>query len=113
MPRNSGTVKAANIRRAKSKSKLIEWEPRVHSRGVRDVPVEISAAASQPKKRKKATRRPRAENDDALQGQTAPRSMDVDEAFWPEELVIPTSEKKVRQPACPFSTSLTFLPVPE
>jgi hypothetical protein len=112
MPRNRETVKVANIHRAKSKAKLIEWEPRVRSRGTRDVPVEVSSMESQPKKRKRAARQLRAENTDGFRGETAPRPMDVDEAFWPEEPVAPTSEKKVRQPVYPSSTNLTYFPAP-
>jgi hypothetical protein len=109
MPRDS--VKAAKFCKEKSKAKIIEWQTRVHSRGIRDVPVEVSAAGSQPKQRKKAGKRPRAEKND-LPSETASQSMDIDEAFWVEEPVMPTSEKRVRQPPCPSSMSLTYLPVP-
>jgi len=110
MPRNSGTVKAVNLCRAKSKAKVVEWETRVHSQGVRDVPVEVSAMESRSKPRKGAGRRPRAESNDVLQGESAPQSMDVNKTFWEEEPVtgMPTSEKRVRQPACPSSTNLTY-----
>jgi hypothetical protein len=105
MPRNCDTVNAANLRRTKSKAKVIEWVPRKHSRGIRDVPVEAIATTStgQPKQRKKGSRRPRAENNAALEGETAPQPMDIDETFWVEEPepVMPTSKNKVRQPACP------------
>ena len=113
MPWNRDTIKAANYRRAKSKGKVIEWETRVHSRGVRDVPVEVSAMASQRQLRKKDRRRKMAEQNDPLQGhgEAAPQSMDVDEIFWAEEPVMPTSEKRVRQPAFPSPTNLTYLPV--
>jgi hypothetical protein len=98
MPRNSDTVKAANLRRAKSKAKVIEWESRAYSRGVRDVPVEVSAAASQPMPRKRACREPRAESAIELPHETAFQPMDIDETFWTEEPVMPAGEKKVRQP---------------
>jgi hypothetical protein len=52
MPRNS--VKAAKVCKDKSKAKVIEWQAQVHSRGVRDVPVEVTATRSQPKQREKA-----------------------------------------------------------
>jgi hypothetical protein len=112
MPRNHDTVKAANLRQKKYKANVIEWETREHSRGVKDVPVKVSDMASQTKSRKKAGSRPRAEGNAALQGETAPQSMDVDDAFWVEEPVMPASEKRVRQPACPLSTKLTYFPVP-
>jgi len=51
---------------------------------------------SQPRPRKKARRRCRAENKDTLQGETPPRHMDVDETFWVDEPAMPSSEKKVR-----------------
>ncbi len=60
------TVKPLNLCRARSKVKVIEWETQVHSRGIRDVPVEVSAMASQPKQRKRASRQPRSENNDML-----------------------------------------------
>jgi hypothetical protein len=110
MPRYFQTVKAVDVRRSKSRAKVIEWEPRVYSRGIRDVPVVVSDAPSRPKRRKNVGRLPRAENRDALQSETAPQPMDVDETFWVEELVTPTSEKRVRQPVCHSSTNLTHLP---
>jgi hypothetical protein len=111
MPQKIGTVKAATLRR-KSKAKIVEWEPRVYSRGIRDVPVEVGPMASRSKPRKKSGKQPTVEKDDVLQGETAPQPMDVDESFWVEEPVMPTSEKKVRQPACPSSTNLMYLPDP-
>src|SRR5260370_6913411 len=109
MPWNFDTVKPLNLRRAKSKVKVIEWETRVHSRGIRDVPVEVSATASQPKRRKRASRWPRSENNDMLQGKIAPQPMDINEAFCMEEPVIAPSKKRVRQPKFPFSPNLTYL----
>ena len=111
MPRNVNTVKAANLLRRKPKAKVIEWETQVHSRGIRDVPVEVSASGSQPRPRKTASRRPRAQNDDTLQGETVPQPMDVDETFFVEEPAMPTNEKRVRQPASPSLANLTYLPV--
>jgi len=112
MPKSRNIVKAADVLRRKSKAKAIEWEPRVYSRGIRDVPVEVISTAHQPRSREKGTRRPSAENDNTLQGEAAPHPMDVDETFWVEEPVMPTSEKRVRQPAYPFLANLTYLPVP-
>lgn len=111
MPRNHDTVKAADLRRAKSKAKVIEWETRAHSRGIRDVPVQVRATASQPRPRKKASRGERAQKNDTLQGGTAPQPMDVDETFWVEEPAMPTSEKRVRSPhALPSELNLTCPP---
>jgi hypothetical protein len=101
MPRNRDTVKAANFRRKKSEAKVIEWETREYSRGIRDVPVEVTDMKNRPKLRKKASIRTRIENSAALQGETAPQPMDVDETLWVEDPVIPASEKRVRQPAFP------------
>jgi hypothetical protein len=69
----------------------------------------------QPELRKEACRERVAENNNMLQGETAPQSMDVDETFWVEDLepVMPTSEKRVRQPVCSSLMSLTYLPVSE
>jgi hypothetical protein len=98
MPRNSDTVKAANLRRAKSKAKVIEWESRVHSRGVRDVPVEVSTAASRPMPRKRAYGELRAESANELPHETAFQPMDIDETLLMEEPVMLAGGKKVRQP---------------
>ncbi len=65
--------------------------------------------ASQPKQRKRASRQPRSENNDMLQGEIAPQPMDDDKAFCMEELVIAPSEKRVRQPEFPLSANLTYL----
>jgi hypothetical protein len=90
---------------------VIEWETRVRSRGIRDVPIEVRALASQQKMKERDTRQPRAENNDMLPGETAPQPMDVDETFWAEEPVMPTGRKRVRQPAYPSLTNLTNLTV--
>ena len=96
-------VKAANIGqkklKSKSKSKLIEWEERVSSRGIRDVLVKVSIMESQLKPREKVGRQSREESHGTLQGEIAPHPMDVDETFWTEEPVIPAAKKRVRQPA--------------
>ena len=109
MLRKSDTVKTANRRKARSKAKVIEWEAREHSRGTRDVPVEVSAVASQRKPRGETGRWARAENNDPLQGEAAPQPMDVDETFWVEEPVMHTTEKRVRQPSCTSLTNLTHI----
>lgn len=70
----------------------------MHSRGVRDVPVEVSTPASQPMPRERACREPRAESANELPHETAFQPMDVDETFWMEEPVMPPSRKKVRPP---------------
>lgn len=111
MPRKHHTAKAADILRSKSKAKIIKWEKREYSRGTRYVPVEVRPTASQLEPRKRASKRPRAENNDTLQGGTAPQPMDIDETFWAEEPVVPTSGKRVRQPAYPSVANLTYLPV--
>ena len=84
----------------------------MYTRRIRDVPVEVSDMESQPKPRKKPGRQLAVENNDLLQGETAPQPMDVDETFWVEEPVTGSSKKKVRQFAYPSSMSLTCLPVP-
>ena len=71
MPRNCDIVKAVSLRQGKSKAKVIEWETWVHSQGIRDVPVEVSATKSQPKPGKKAGRWPRVEKTDTSQGESA------------------------------------------
>src|SRR5258708_34084137 len=112
MPRSRciGAVKAANLHRTKSKAKVIEWETQVYSQGIRDVPVEVSGTESQPKLREKAGKRPRAENNDMLQGETA-APMDIGEEFWVEERM-PASKRRVSQAACPFLASLRCISDP-
>ena len=116
MPRKHKIVEAASLFRKNTMARVIEWEPKVYSQGIRDVPVEVSTAASQSRPRKKARRRRRAENNDKLQGETPgetpPHPMDVDETFWVDEPVMPSSEKKVRQLICLSLANLTNLPVP-
>jgi len=82
----------------------------VHSRGTRYVPVEVRDMASQPRPRKRGSRRQNVENNDMSQSETAPQPMDVDETFWVEEPVMPTSGKRVRQPVCPSLANLTTPP---
>ena len=48
-----------------------------------------------------------------LQGETAPQPMDVDEAFWADDLAIPDSERRVRGPFHELLADLTRLPVPK
>jgi hypothetical protein len=75
------TVKAANILRGKSKAKVVEWEPQNYSRGIRYIPVEVSAATSQSRARESTSGQLKAETNDMLQGETASQPMDIDEAF--------------------------------
>ena len=110
MPRKHSTVKATSLQR-NLKPKVLKWETKVLSRGIKYVPVEVRDTASQPRPRKRASKRKDVENDDMLQSETAPKPMDVDEIFWVEELVMPTSGKRVRQPVCPSLANLTNLPV--
>ena len=112
MPQNYDTVKVGNSRQKKYKANVIEWDTWEYYRGVKDIPVKIIDMASQTKPRKKVDSWPRAEGSAALQSETAPQSMDIDDAFWVEEPAMPTSEKRVRQHACPLLTKLTYLPVP-
>ena len=113
MPRSRDTVKAASVLRGKSKAKVVEWEPRNYSRGVRYIPVEVSAATRQSRARESASGPPRAEASNMLQGETAPQPMDVDEAFWADDLAIPDSERRVRGPFHELLADLTRLPVPK
>jgi len=103
MPRkNFDTLKAADLCLTRSKAILEEWVPREYSRGERDVPIKVSDIESQqPKRRKKAGRQARAENDATFQGESTPQNMDIDETpfQWVDEQVIPDSQKTVRQPA--------------
>ena len=112
MPKNRSAIKAGKLLR-KSKSKAIEWETRMYSRGTRDVAVEVGGTTSQPRPRKRASRQLSAENNDTLQGEAGPQPMNVDETLWvdPEEPGVPMSEKRVRRPACPSLENLTYFPV--
>src|SRR6266567_8243487 len=112
MPQNYEVVKVADLRWSKKRAKLVEWEARETYRGIRDVPVVVSSRAHQPKPRENASRRPRAEKNNSLQGEAAPQSMDIDKTFGAEEPVMPASKKRVRLHACPSSTNLTYFPVP-
>jgi hypothetical protein len=113
MPRSRDTVKAANILWGKSKAKVVEWEPQNYSRGIRYIPVEVSAATSQSRARESTSGRPKAETNDMLQGETASQPMDIDEAFWADDLAIPNSERRVSQPLHKLLANLTCLPVPK
>ncbi len=95
MPRNYEVVKVADLCQSKKRAKLIEWKAWETYQGIRD-----------------ASRQPRAEKNNSLQGEAAPQSMDVDETFWAKELVMPASKKRVRLHACPSSMNLTYFPVP-
>jgi len=56
MPHKHNIVGAVSLFQTNSTARVIEWEPKVHSQGIQDVPVDVSAAASQPRPRKKARR---------------------------------------------------------
>ena len=113
MPWSRDTIKTANVLWGKSKAKVVEWEPRNYSRGIRYIPVEVRAATSQSRARESTGGRPRAETNDMLRGETAYQPMDVDEAFWADDLAIPNSERRVRQPLHTFLANLTCHPVPK
>src|SRR6266566_1019169 len=108
MPQNYEVVKVADLRWSKKRAKLVEWEARETYRGIRDVPVVVSSRAHQPKPRENASRRPRAEKNNSLQGEAAPQSMDIDKTFGAEEPVMPASKKRVRLTACQSCKSAPF-----
>ena len=112
MPKNLSAIKAGKLLR-KSKSKAIEWETCMYSRGTRDVPVEVGGTTTQPRPRRMASRQLSSENNDTLQGEAGLQPMDVDETLWAdsEEPGVPMSEKRVRRPACPSLAHLTYFPV--
>jgi len=96
MLRKHDIVDAASLLWVDSTARVIEWVPKKTSRGIKHVLVDMSTVESQPRPRKKARRRCRAENKDTLQGETPSWHMDVDETFWVDEPAMPSSEKKVR-----------------
>ena len=102
------TVKVVDLL-GNPKPKVLKWEKRKYSQGSRYVPVEVHATASQPGPRKRAGRPQEVENNDTLQGETAPHPMDIDKTFWVEEPVVPTSGKMVQQHVCPSLANLTYL----
>jgi len=109
MPCKSSAVKAAKLLQGKLGAKVIKWEPWQHSRGIKDVPVEVTATVSQLKPRKMACRQPRMQKNNILQGETAPQPMDISKTFWVEEPAMSTSKKSIRKPIFPFLANLTYL----
>src|SRR5947209_8164246 len=107
MPQNCDTVKVANVLQGKLKAKVVEWEPQNYSQGIRYIPVEVSAATSQLRARESTSRQLRVETNDMLQGETASQPIDIDEAFWADNLAIPNSERRVSQPLHKFLVNLT------
>jgi hypothetical protein len=94
-------VKASKILGKKSKARLVDWVPRESSRGTRYVQVELKASKIQPAPTRASSR---IESDESrLHTPSAAPSMDVDEAFWTEEPVLP-KKKRASLPASPSST---------
>jgi hypothetical protein len=90
----------------KSKIKVIEWEIKKTTRGIKNVPVDVTATASRHKSRQ--TRRQdtqKTNNDKAALHDASPISMDVDEDIWMEE---PVASKKKRVGLPPCSSSAVF-----
>jgi hypothetical protein len=90
-------IKASKISKTRSNAKFIDWVTREHSRGTRDVAVEVSAPKGKSARRKIAGGM---ENNQAILHETTLPSMDVDETFWTEEPVM-DQQKRVSSPACP------------
>jgi hypothetical protein len=84
-------VKASKILGRRSKAKLVEWVPRESSRGTRYAQVELKASKSEPVPTR-ASSRIKSDESRLHTPSTAP-SMDVDEAFWTEEPVLPKKKR--------------------
>ena len=113
MLQSHDTIKTVNVLWGKSKAKVVEWEPRNYPRGIKYIPVEVHATTSQLRARESTSEQPRAEINDMLWGETAYQPMDVDEAFWVDDLAIPNSKRRVRQPLHTFLVNLICLSVPK
>jgi hypothetical protein len=94
-------IKASNVLKSRSRAKAMEWVTQEHSRGTRDIAVEVRASKG------KRTLAPRQitggiENTEAILHENALPAMDVDETFWAEEPVT-DQRKRVSSPAWPSS----------
>jgi hypothetical protein len=99
-------IKALKISKTRSKPKFIEWETRVHSQGIRDIAVEVSASKGKRKPRKIARG---VEDSQAILHETTHPSMDIDETFWTEEPAM-DQQKRVSSPACPSWDGILRIP---
>jgi hypothetical protein len=99
-------IKASKISKTRSKAKFIEWETREHSRGTRDIAVEVSASKG---KRMPRQITGRVEDSQAILHEATLPSMDVDETFWTEEPVM-DQQKRVSSPACPSLDGILQIP---
>jgi hypothetical protein len=93
-------IKASKISKTRSNNpKFIDWVTREHSRGTRDVAVEVSAPKGKRVRRQIAGG---IKNNQAILHETTGTlpSMDVDETFWTEEPVM-DQPKRVSSSTCP------------
>jgi hypothetical protein len=97
-------MKGSKVSKRKSKPKVIEWVTRTHSRGTRDIAVEVTQATTSKGKTPKQNDRG-IENSEVIQHEATLPSMDVDETFWTEEPVT-DEQKRVSSPICPSSPAV-------
>jgi hypothetical protein len=86
-------IKGSKVLKRKSKPKVIEWVTRAHSRGTRDIAVEVSTSKGNTPKENTGG----IENREAIPDEATLPSMDVDETFWTEEPVT-DEQKRVSSP---------------
>jgi hypothetical protein len=101
-------IKASKVFKRKSKAKVIEWVTKEHSRGTRDVAVEVNTSKGEPKPRQNTGG---LESDEAALYETTLPTMDVDETFWTEQAVV-DEQKRVSSSASPFLMASDNLSVP-
>jgi hypothetical protein len=89
-------IKASKIIERKTKVKVVDWVPQKRSRGIRNIPIDVTASTSRPKPRQATDR---TEDNEATLHETAFQHMDVDEVFWTEEPDV-LKKKTVSLPIC-------------
>jgi hypothetical protein len=98
---NNDSIKASKIIERKTKAKVVDWVPRKCSRGVRDIPIDVTALTSRPKSRQATDG---IENNSATLREAAFPPVDVNESFWTEEPDV-LKKKTVSSPICHSSTA--------
>ena len=87
-------MKHESIKTSKRKHvKVVRWTSRKTTRGIKDIPVEVTTSTSQPNPRNVNGRM---KGNEATLHERTPSHMDVDETIWVEEAGGPVISKKKR-----------------
>jgi hypothetical protein len=103
-------IKASRLFQRNPKAKAVELVPRVRSRRTTHIQVEVGTSNTQQVQGRDVARM-ELDSHDSVMHEVDPEPMDIDEAFWIEELDVP-EQRRVSSPTYPWLMTSDMALVP-